>query len=150
MLKILPILFLLIFGLVSDGCVAVMKTKNEKIETQTENVILGTSKSRIIDYTENYIAIEYSKEKYEKAPVMKINQYNDGSAFISMDMAGQTGIFGTCPYGAFGMVTLYIGSENMKKTYATAEISTMENRTTILFTYPMGECETIVYEKVIK
>ena len=147
--KLIPIIFLLLFGLVFDGCLVMGRVESEEGVT-IERKAIETTTQRTLDYTVNYKAVEYSEEKYETAPVIRINQYNDGSAIISMDIGTAKGVFGKCPYGAMGQVTLYTGSESMKTTFARAEISSMDNRMSILFCYPMGECETIIFEKVIK
>ena len=147
--KIIPIIFILLFGLFFDGCFVMGKVESKEAVT-IERKVIETTTQKALDYTTNYKAIEYSDEKYETAPVIRINQYNDGSAIISMDIGTTKGVFGTCPYGAMGQVTLYTGSESVKTTFARAEISSMDNRMSVLLCYPMGECETIVFEKVIK
>ena len=147
--KIIPIIFLLLFGLFFDGCLVMGRVESEE-EVTIERKVIETTTQKSLDYTVNYKAVEYSEEKYETPPVIRINQYNDGSAIISMDIGTTKSIFGTCPYGAMGQVTLYTGSESMKTTFARAEISSMDNRMSVLLCYPMGECETIVFEKVIK
>ena len=147
--KIISIIFLLLFGLFIDGCLVMGRVESEESVT-IERKSIETTTQRTLDYTVNYKAVEYSEEKYETAPIIRINQYNDGSAIISMDIGTTKGIFGTCPYGVMGQVTLYTGSESMKTTFARAEISSMDNRMSVLLCYPMGECETIVFEKVIK
>lgn len=149
MYKIVPVILFLFLGLICDGCFVMEKTESKESFT-IERRVVETTTQRNLDYTSNYKAIEYSEEKYETAPVIRINQYNDGSAIISMDIGNNKGVFGTCPYGAMGQVNLYTGSESMKTTFALAEISSMDNRMSVLFCYPMGECETIVFEKVIK
>ena len=147
--KIIPIIFLLLFGLSFDGCLVMRRVESEEGVT-IERKAIETTTQRTLDYTVNYKAVEYSKDKYEDAPVLRVNQYNDGSAIISMDIGKTKGIFGTCSYGMTGQVTLYTGSESMKTTFATVEISSMDNRVSMLFCYPMGDCETIIFEKVIK
>ena len=147
--KIIPIIFLLLFGLFFVGCLVMGRVESEE-EVTIERKVIETTTQKSLDYTVNYKAVEYPEEKYETPPVIRINQYNDGSAIISMDIGTTKGIFGTCPYGAMGQVTLYTGSESVKTTFARAEISSMDNRMSVLLCYPMGECETIVFEKVIK
>jgi hypothetical protein len=148
--KIVPIILVLLCGLFFDGCFVLESNMKAKENMTMERKVVETTTQKTLDYTTNYKAVEYPTDKYETAPVIRINQYNDGSAIISMDIGTTKGVFGTCHYGAMGQVTLYTGSESMKTTFARAEISSMDNRMSILFCYPMGECETIVFEKVIK
>lgn len=141
----LVFLFMMIFF--CGGCANSTDNENTKTVTKAEQTTETPIMDRTIQYAEKFIAVDYSNEKYEEPPIMIINRYNDGSAILSMSMGEQEGIYGTCPYGVWGMVTLYTGSESMRSTYARAEVTIMDNRATILFTYPMGDCETISYEK---
>lgn len=147
MLKIVSIIFMLMGGVLFGGCITAMEHKSESSEIVMEKNREKQTEEISVQYSEIYIAVEYPEDKYEEPPVMIIDRYNDGSAILSMRMGEQTGIYGTCPYGVWGMVTLYTGSESLRSTYARAEITIMDNRATILFTYPMGDCETISYEK---
>lgn len=146
MKKLLPIVLMLILGCAGDGCVSIMENKSAQVETVRERAV-ATTAARNLLYSESYVAIEYSTDKYEKTPTMKINYYSDDSTEVSFELGGQTGIYGKYPYGIFGEVILYTGSGDRKTTFANGDISIMDGRATVNLSYPMGEAEIIVFEK---
>lgn len=144
------LILLILLGLVGNGCVTMMVKKHSEAQTKIEKVEQETTTVKKLDFTDNYVAVEFSTEKYKNAPVMRVNRYNDGTAIISLDKGNDRGIYGICSYGVTGQVILYTGSESMRTTYANAEISVFENRVTLTLNYPMGETEIIVLERVYK
>ncbi len=146
MKKILPIIFLLSLGFINDGCASIMENKSASAETVRERMIVTTATRNLL-YSESYTGVEYSTDKYDKTPTMKISYYSDDSAEVKFEIGEQTGIYGKYPYGVFDDTILYTGSGDSVTTFANVNISIMDGRATVNFSYPMGENEIIVFEK---
>ena len=77
------LVFLFMMIVFCGGCADSTDNENTKTGTKAEQTTETPIMDRTMQYAEKFIAVDYSKEKYEKPPVMIINRYNDGSAILS-------------------------------------------------------------------